>query len=122
MVLSLCLATDAGAQVHVKVNLGIPVSRESWYSTDNDYYYLPEQGVYYNVRRKVYVYPENGTWVYRRTLPSRYGSYSIRTSHYVKIHDRSPFNRDNDYKQRYSHRDDDHRHHNDDHRNDGHRR
>ena len=89
------------AQVSIGVQFGTPVARQSWYANDNDYYYLPEQGVYYNVRRRGYVFQENGSWLFAKNLPSRYGSYSYRSSKYVRVRDRSPFDRDNDYRRRY---------------------
>ena len=98
---SLCATFNSQAQVRVSVNIGTPVMQQSWYANDNDYYYMPEQGVYYNVRRRVYVYPDGGRWLFASQLPSRYGNYTYRNSRYVQVRDRSPFNRDNDYKQRY---------------------
>ena len=101
LAMSLCASPDSQAQVHINVQIGAPVVQQPWYANDNDYYYMPEQGVYYNVRRKVYVYPEGGKWLYADRLPSRFGNYSYRNSHYVRVRDRSPFDRDNDYRQRY---------------------
>ena len=95
------ISATNSAQAQVNVHVGKPVVKEQWYSRDNSYYYLPEQGVYYNVQRKVYVFPENGQWLYANRLPSRYGSYSYRNSQYVRINDRSPFDRDNEYRQKY---------------------
>ena len=68
------MSATNSAQAQVSVHVGRPVVKEQWYSRDNSYYYLPEQGVYYNVQRKVYVFPENGQWLYANRLPSRYGS------------------------------------------------
>ncbi|HTM67465.1 MAG TPA: hypothetical protein VL093_14150 [Flavipsychrobacter sp.] len=103
LILGLCTSFDGNAQVRVNVNIGTPVVHERWYSNDNDYYYLPEPGVYYNVRRRVYVYPEGGRWVYASHLPRRYGNYTYRTTRVVRIHERSPFERDHDYRGRYRH-------------------
>lgn len=96
---------NAYAQVNVNVQIGTPVVEVPWHATDNDYYYLPEQGVYYNVRRKVYVYPENGVWLYADRLPPRYGNFTYRSSKYVIVRDKSPFNRDKHYKKRYGPKD-----------------
>lgn len=101
LILGLGTSFSGNAQVRVNVNIGTPVVHERWYSSDNDYYYLPEQGVYYNVRRRVYVYPEGGRWMYANRLPGRYGNYTYRTSHVVRIHERSPFNRNDVYRRRY---------------------
>jgi hypothetical protein len=102
LLLSVFMSITAFGQVNVNINLGKPVAQEQWYGTDNNYYYLPEQGVYYNVSRRVYVYPDGGNWLYAKKLPSRYGSYSYRSSKYVVIRERSPFVRDNEIKTRYA--------------------
>jgi hypothetical protein len=95
------LFADYSAQAQVTINLGKPVAREPWYATDNNYYYLPEQGVYYNVSRRAYIFPDGGNWLYANRLPSRYGNYTYRTSQYVRVNERSPFMRDDYYKQKY---------------------
>jgi hypothetical protein len=91
----------AQAQVRVNVNIGTPVAQSPWYSTDDDYYYLPEQGVYYNVNRRVYVYQDNNQWMYAQNLPSRYNGLTWKKSHYVRVRDRSPFNYHNSYSKKY---------------------
>src|SRR4051812_41872476 len=91
LALSLGSSINSDAQVRVSLNIGRPVTQQPWYANDNDYYYLPEQGVYYNTRRRVYVYNENGAWLTANRLPSRFGNYSYRTSKYVRVRDRSPF-------------------------------
>lgn len=93
--------TEARAQVRVNVNIGTPVRQSPWYGTDDNYYYLPEQGVYYNVTRRVYVYRNGNQWVYAPNLPSRYNGYSWRSSNYVRVKDRNPFDFHNTYASRY---------------------
>lgn len=95
------MPTDAQARVSVNINIGTPVTQSPWYATDDDYYYLPEQGVYYNVSRRVYVYNESGRWMYARNLPGRYNGFSWNKSNYVRIRDRSPFNYNNVYANRF---------------------
>ena len=95
------ISNQATAQVRVNVNIGTPVAQSPWYNTDDNYYYLPEQGVYYNVNRSVYVYQDNNQWVYGQNLPSRYNGYNWRKSHYVVVRDRSPFNYHDSYSGRY---------------------
>ena len=101
LVFSLCAGYESSAQVNVSLSIGRPVVQERWYGRDNNYYYMPQQGVYYNVSRGVYVYPDNGQWVYSRRLPSRYGNVTYRNTRYVRINERSPFDRDNEYRRRY---------------------
>ena len=40
------MSATNSAQAQVSVHVGRPVVKEQWYSRDNSYYYLPEQGVY----------------------------------------------------------------------------
>ena len=106
-------STHASAQVRVNVNLGTPIANETWYNDEADYYYLPEQQVYYNPGRKVYVWQDNNAWVYGNRLPDRYHGFNYRKSHYVKMHERAPFNRNDEYQKKYPrnwHGDNGHRH------------
>ena len=100
---SIGVATSTTAQVHINVNIGKPVAGEAWYNNDDNYYYLPEQGVYYNVNRHVYVYQDNNDWVYGPSLPARYNGYTWQRSHYVVVRERTPFSHHDNYVTRYPH-------------------
>lgn len=100
--LTLMLSAPALAQVNINVHTGKPVYRQPIYQEVADYYYLPDYGVYYNVPRKVYVYQERGQWVYARRLPKRYGyHHDWRRTHFVRMHERAPFLRNDYYHRRY---------------------
>jgi hypothetical protein len=99
---SLCTSFKSEAQVRVNIQIGAPVVQQSWYNNDDDYYFMPDQGVYYNVRRRVYVFPQGGSWVYASHLPSRYGNVSYSNSRYYRVRERAPFNRDDYYRRRYA--------------------
>jgi hypothetical protein len=101
--LALCLGSSfkSEAQVRINVQIGAPVIQQSWYDVDDDYYYMPDQGVYYNVRRQVYVYPYGGNWVYGPSLPSSYGGYTYRSGRYYRINGRAPFMRNDYYRGQY---------------------
>jgi hypothetical protein len=101
LALGLFTSLKSEAQVRINVQIGAPVMQQTWYDYDDDYYYMPQQDVYYNVRRRVYVYPEGGTWVYAPALPGRYGNCSYSSVPYYRIHDRSPFNRADYYRRQY---------------------
>jgi hypothetical protein len=101
LALSLGSSFSSEAQVRINVQIGAPVIQQSWYDVDDDYYYMPDQGVYYNVRRQVYVYPYGGNWVYANRLPSSYGNCSYNSVRYYRIHDRSPFARHGYYRNQY---------------------
>ncbi len=104
LTLGLCAGAGsaASAQVHINVSIGAPVVQQPWYGYDDDYYYMPEQDVYYNVSRRVYVYPEAGRWMYASRLPERYHGYSWNSGRYYRIRGRAPFDRDNYYRQQYA--------------------
>lgn len=89
------------AQVRASASFGSPVTNAMCYSSNDRYYYLPEQGVYYNASRRVYVYPENNNWFFSSTLPDRYNGYNWRRSHYVITRERAPFMHHEEYEGRY---------------------
>jgi hypothetical protein len=101
LAISLCSSFSSKAQIHINVQIGAPVVRQTWYDYDDDYYYMPEQDVYYNVRRRVYVYPEGGTWVYASALPGRYNGCTYASVPYYHVRDRAPFNRPDYYRNQY---------------------
>jgi hypothetical protein len=98
----LCTSFQSEAQVRVNIQIGAPVVQQSWYNNDDDYYFMPDQGVYYNVRRRVYVYPQGGSWVYANRLPSRYGNVTYGNSRYYRVRERAPFSRNDYYRRRYA--------------------
>jgi len=90
------------AQVNVSVNIG---SQPQWGPTGYDhvdYYYLPDMDVYYNVPAKQYVYLENGRWITRRSLPSRYKDYNLYNSYKVVMNNPKPYLAHQSHVQQYS--------------------
>lgn len=101
--LMLGLGAPAFAQVNINVNVGTPVYRQPIYTEVADYYYLPDLGVYYNVPRQVYVFQDRGQWIYARRLPARFGHHhDWRRTHFVRMHERAPFLRNDYYYRKYS--------------------
>lgn len=101
LTVGLCSSFRSQAQFRINVQLGLPVVQQTWYDDDEDYYYMPEQDCYYNVRRRVYVYPEAGNWVYGSCLPARYGGATWSNARYYRIRERAPFNRNDYYRSQY---------------------
>ena len=101
--LGMVAAEQTSAQVSININIGKPVAKEPWYAHDDDYYYMPDQDVYYNIQRRVYVYIDGGHWVFGASLPAVYGNVTYRKVRCVRIHERSPFDRDDQYRERYRH-------------------
>lgn len=93
----MCAGSAANAQVRISATFGAPVAKATWYNSDESYYYLPEQGIYYNPTRRVYVFQDNGNWVYSSRLPRRYNGYTWRRSHYVRVRERAPFMHHDEY-------------------------
>ena len=90
------------AQVNVSVNIG---SQPQWGPTGYDhvdYYYLPDMDVYYNVPAKQYVYLENGRWITRSSLPSRYKGYNLYNSYKVVMNNPKPYLSHQSHVQQYS--------------------
>jgi hypothetical protein len=102
--LSLLAAHKSDAQVSVNVQFGTPVMNTSWYGADADYYYIPQYGVYYNCNRRMYVYPQGGSWCYGPTLPACYGAYNFAPGSYYQVHARAPFRNHGYYQSHYAYR------------------
>lgn len=102
--LSLLAGYKSDARVGVTIQLGLPVANTSWWGADNDYYYIPQHGVYYNVRRNMYVYPNGGSWSYGPSLPPSYGAYNFAPGSYYRVHAKAPFRNHQYYQRQYAYR------------------
>jgi len=90
------------AQVSVNINIG---SQPQWGPTGYDhvdYYYLPDVDAYYNVPAKQYVYLNNGSWVWRNSLPARYSGYDLYNSYKVVMNTPKPYLSHNSHLRTYS--------------------
>lgn len=90
------------ARVNINISFGTPVMQQPWYAADNDYIYMPDQGVYFNTRRQVYVFQDGGRWCTAQRLPARFGNVSYRNVRNVRMHDFRPFERDADNRRRFA--------------------
>lgn len=91
------------AQVSFRVNIGLqPLWGPVGYD-HVDYYYLPDIEAYYYVPTHRYYYRENGHWINRTYLPTRYRNYDMYHARKVVINGRSPYLRHNEYRDRYQH-------------------
>lgn len=82
---------SAQAQVSLNINIG---SQPQWGPTGYDhvdYYYLPDVDAYYNVPAKQYVYLNNGSWVWRNSLPARYSGYDLYNGYKVVMNTPKPY-------------------------------
>jgi len=55
--------------------------------TRTSYYYYPQSNVYYNPHTHEYAYDDNGSWGYRRTLPS---GVKVQRGSYVTVYGNGP--------------------------------
>jgi hypothetical protein len=89
------------AQVSVNFNIGV---QPIWGPTGYDYveyYYLPDIDAYYYVPQHRFYYFERGRWIYRSSLPSRFGNYDLYNSYKVVVNEREPWRNDETYRQKY---------------------
>src|ERR1035437_11136909 len=90
------------AQVSVNFNIGV---QPIWGPTGYDYveyYYLPDIDAYYYVPQHRFYYFEGGRWIYRSSLPSRFGHFDLYNSYKVIVNERDPWRNDATYRQKYA--------------------
>jgi len=85
------VSISGSAQLSVNINLG---SQPQWGPTGYDradYYYLPDIETYYYVPRRQFIYMENGIWLHRSALPSRYARYDLNRGYKVVMNSSRPY-------------------------------
>jgi hypothetical protein len=98
----------ADAQIRIGVNFGFhprPViyTQAPAYGDDNDdYYYLPDLGVYYNVTDQCYFYFDGTEWISSAYLPGQYANYDWRDARRFEIRAYQPYLHDDVYRERYN--------------------
>ncbi|MBB3054113.1 hypothetical protein [Mucilaginibacter gotjawali] len=121
------MINTANAQIGVRVGIGFAPQR-AIYATypaavqtpvnedGDDYYYLPDLGVYYNVTDQYYVYFDGNEWITAEYLPGAYRDYDWRNARRFEVRANRPYMHDDVYRSRYegvrfegwAHRDGDH--------------
>jgi len=93
-------------QAQLSVSLGFNVDRQPvWGPTGYDHaenYYIPDIEAYYNVPQHRYYYQENGRWIGRASLPSRYRNFNLYNAHKVVVNERSPWRNHATYRDKYA--------------------
>jgi hypothetical protein len=90
------------AQVSVNFNIGV---QPIWGPTGYDYaeyYYFPDIDCYYYIPQHRFYYFEGGRWIYRSSLPSRFGNFDLYNSYKVVVNERDPWRNDQTYRQKYA--------------------
>jgi hypothetical protein len=81
----------------------VPVYRENPnenYYNDDDYYYLPDVGAYYDVTAQSYYYNDGYNWVSAAYLPG-YRDYDWRNARRYEVRTTRPYLHDDFYRSRY---------------------
>ncbi|MBA4309505.1 MAG: hypothetical protein C0425_04135 [Chlorobiaceae bacterium] len=103
LVAALLLLSTSIAQVQVNVNFNLD-RQPVWGPTGYDYveyYYLPDIDVYYNVPLQRYYFYDQGRWIYRSSLPSRFGNFNFFKTYKVVVNEREPWRNHKSYKKKY---------------------
>jgi hypothetical protein len=70
---------SATSQVNIGVNLN--------FSASERYYYIQDEGFYYDSQTSMYIIQSSGNWTRVRTLPARYNNFNFQNSHKIIIRD-----------------------------------
>ena len=81
-----CSTTSVAQRFEVGVNIELP-SWAPYYDNTNlvQYYYLPDIECYYDVRRREFIYLEDGQWMFGRTLPPIYAWFDLNNCFIVAL-------------------------------------
>lgn len=96
MIVLLLLAGSAGmqtanAQVKVNINIG---NQPAWGPTGFDhvdYYYFPDNNIYYDIVKAQYIFLRGGQWIFTNSLPSSYGRFDPYNAYKVVVNDPNPY-------------------------------
>ena len=98
------LTTATQAQIHVRVNIGVPPLWGPVGYTEAQYYYLPDVESYYDINSSMFIYYSGGIWVHSYYLPARYRNYDLYGGYKVVMsgyHGNTPYSNFNKYRRRY---------------------
>lgn len=100
LIVALFLSSALDAQIIINLN-----NQPIWGPTGYDYveyYYLPNIETYYYVPQHRFYYYENGYWISRSSLPSRFGNYDFFNSYKVVVNEREPWRNHKTHIEKYS--------------------
>ncbi|MDR3693656.1 hypothetical protein [Mucilaginibacter sp.] len=106
------MINTANAQIGIHVGIGFAPQRAIYatypptvqspdYGDGDDYYYLPDLGVYYNVTDQDYVYFDGNEWVTAEYLPGAYRDYDWSNARRYEVRAYRPYMHDDVYRSRY---------------------
>ena len=106
------MINTADAQIGIRASIGYAPQR-AIYATypaavqapvnddGDDYYYLPDLGVYYNVTDQDYVYFDGYEWITAEYLPGQYHDYDWRNARRFEVRAERPYMNDDFYRSKY---------------------
>lgn len=83
----LLLTGAAHSQVSVNIQIGNPPAWGPTGYTDVQYYFIPDIGVYYDIRSARYIHMSGNKWIYSTNLPARHRHYNLNTAYIVVMND-----------------------------------
>jgi len=86
--------------VYVQAPVQAVYNRPAVYN--DDYYYLPDVGAYYNVNEQCYYYNDGGSWISAAYLPGAYRDYDWRSARRFEVRAERPYMNDNFYRDHYN--------------------
>jgi hypothetical protein len=104
LVLTIYLSNTLIAQVHDNSSINLDI-QPIWGPIGYDYveyYYLPDIESYYNVPQNRFYYYEEGHWIGRSYLPSRFSNYNLYKSYKIVVTEREPWKNHKTYSKKYS--------------------
>lgn len=103
--MSLLFGSVVQGQVSVNVSIGSPPPWGPVGYNQVRYYYLPDVQAYYDVQASRFIYYNEGAWIYRTSLPSRYRSYDLYHGYKVVLtdyHGNTPYTHFKEHKTKYA--------------------
>ncbi|MFO7672719.1 MAG: hypothetical protein R6V74_03325 [Lutibacter sp.] len=85
--IGLIFASEAQAQISVKLNADLAPQWGPANYSNARYYYLPDVETYYDIEKSRFVYPSGNTWYSSEQLPQRYKDYDLYNGYKVAMTD-----------------------------------
>jgi hypothetical protein len=84
-----------------RADVDAPVYADADYNANDDYYYLPDVGAYYNINEQCYYYFDGNNWISAAFLPGEYHDFDWRNARRYEVREPHPYLRNNFYVNRY---------------------
>jgi len=91
----------AHAQVNVNINIG---AQPGWGPTGYnhvDYYYFPDNNIYYDIVKAQYIYLNGRNWIFANILPASFGRFDPYNAYKVVVNGPNPYQNNKRDRTRY---------------------